>query len=301
MCHGPNDQLAADFPRGNNDPAQSVGLGAASAAAGSAAMAVVMSRSHGSPPAHRAQGTAAAPAALALAAVATQGATACRAFASPAPDFAFTRPVRPARPSVPVIASTAGLGAGAASALNALLVAEANAWVLVQAGARARARALGAVEKHNLPAGRRQTLAAAGFAAQAARALRRLPVLRTAAATALRAGNVAEITLTIGDIARYQASVRRSGIPSAMRALLVSLGLNASEIRHAQELLLATPQGSAAGDVLIAPLASATQATAVKRSGSALDSYAKAARKRPIVSSRPGPLTIPATRGRPRR
>ena len=102
-------------------------------------------------------GSAAIDSALnAIAAVEGQAAAAALAFGGGNPDRAFRRTVRVARVKAPRVVEGAGLDAASAAALNKLLAAEARAYALAAASAKALWRARAAKAKGQRAFARRQ-------------------------------------------------------------------------------------------------------------------------------------------------
>ena len=120
---------------------------------------------------------------VALAAVKGQAAAAALAFGEGKPDRAFRRTVRAARAKPPTVVAGTGLDAASAAALNKLFAAEARAYALAAASAKALWRARAAKARGQRALARRQLRASSKFAGQAASALKRVPALRSAAAS----------------------------------------------------------------------------------------------------------------------
>lgn len=256
----------------------------------------LVSQTAGSRGKHRARATASDPvgaALLALAAVDAQGAAAGAAFTDLHVDRAYKRRVVVAAPKLPKLAAGPGLDARSASSLNALLAAQAKAFALLAAAATSLARSRGALAKHDRTLARRQALASASFASQAAKALRRVPALRSAAAAALAAGGTAEVSATLAQVLALQSSVRARGVPSDLAGLLARLGVRGADLARVKQALLS---GSAGGPALIAPLADPAVARSIQGLAAALASYAKSARRAPIRTYRGEPLRIRGTR-----
>ena len=228
---------------------------------------------------------------LALAAVNAQGVAAGSAFADRKVDRAYRRRVVAARPSAPRIASGPGLDPAAARALERLLAAEAKGFALTLAAGKALARARGATSGHDVRAARRQVLAAADFAARAARALRPVPSLRGSAAAALRATGAAEVVISPAEVLALQAEVRVSGIPPALRDRLRRLGVRGEDLAPVRAGLLA---GSPGGAALIEPLADPARTRNLKAIATELARYAKSARRAPISRTRGLPKRLRA-------
>jgi hypothetical protein len=121
---------------------------------------------------------------IALAAVNGQAAAAALAFGEGKPDRAFRQTVRVARVRPPRVAEGPGLDAASAAALNKMVAAEAKAYALAAASAKALWRARAAKAKGKRALAKRQLRASSKFAGQAASALKRVPALRSAAASA---------------------------------------------------------------------------------------------------------------------
>jgi len=145
---------------------------------------------------------------VAIAAVNGQATAAQLAFNSGKRDPAFRRKVRPARIRVPRVSAGAGLDAASAAAISKWLAAEAKAWALAAASAKALWRARAAKVKGQRGFARSQLRQSAKFAGEAATALKRVQALRTAAANALTAGGVAEVTPTA--VSAFAAAVRNA-------------------------------------------------------------------------------------------
>jgi hypothetical protein len=220
---------------------------------------------------------------LALAAVNAQGVAAGSAFADRHVDRSYKRKVVAAKPSPPRIPSGVGLDPRAAKALEALLAAEANGFALVLASATALARARGATARHDLKAARKQTLAAAGFAGKAARALRPVPALRASALGALTSTGATEVVATPDQILALQTEVRAGGVPADLREQLRRLGVRGADLKRVRDALLA---GATGGPTLIAPLADAARTRNLRSIATELARYSRSARRTPISRSR---------------
>ena len=219
----------------------------------------------------------------ALAAVNGQGAAAMLAIREGKRDSAFRRNVTVARVKPPTLSAGAGLDAGSAAALNKLLVAEARANALIAAMAKALWRARAAHAKNNRAAAKRQLRASATFAAQAATALKRIQPLRTGAAKALTAGGVPEVFAFDEAIAAFVTEVQSSGIPASLRTPMGKLGVGTADLKRLRAGVLALPETSAVGPVLIAPLQNPQRATELKSLISELSKFSARARKHPIA------------------
>ena len=241
----------------------------------------------------------AADAIVALGAVQAQGALAADLLRSGPPDSRYRHAVRAHRPSLRPVAPGPGLDATAAQALNKLLAAEARAWSLLSAAATAYARSLGAIRASNARAARSQARAYGQFAGKAAKALRSVPGLRAAAAAALQSGGTPEVTMTARQVADFQASVRRGGLPADLRARLTQLGLGRAERRKVARLVLGTEPQRVAGDLLIAPLADASRRAALGTLAKLLARQAARSRKQPITVSKRRPRNVRGTAPRP--
>jgi hypothetical protein len=222
---------------------------------------------------------------LALGAVSTQGQVAALALGDHHRDSAYRTKVRAPRPSPPKIASGPGLPATAAAALQAVVTAEATGYAQLLACATALARARGALRHHNVSAARTQSRAAARFADNASRRLKRVPALRIAAAVALRTAGVAEVTVTLGQTSQLHDDVILHGIPSDLRAALQRLGVRGGDFGRARTALLGTPSS---GPVLIAPLMDSGRNQNLTALASSFSAFARAPRRQPILSTRPG-------------
>jgi hypothetical protein len=245
-------------------------------------------------------GTDAAPgpidAVVAIGAVSDLGRLAADRIRSRRPDKAFRRAVKAPSVRVKPIAAGPGLDAAAAKALTTMLAAEARAWALLYAAAIARARSLSALRHHKAGAARTQSRASAAFAAKAAKGLRRLPSLRTAAVAALRNSGTSEVTTTTADVKAFQDQVRSSGLPADLRARLSQLGLDRSEQRQVKKLILARLPASLAGNLLIEPLADPSNQAALRALAKQLSRIARRSRRHPITSHKPGPRVRQGTR-----
>ncbi len=232
---------------------------------------------------------------LALAAVDAQCAAAGIAFTDLHVDRSYRRKVVAAKPAPAKLQPGPGLDARAASALNALIAAEAKAFALLAASAKSLARARGAARKNDALLTRRQVRAAAAFAAQAAKALRRAAPLRAKAANALTATGTSEVTVSAGDLIALQAAVRTGGVPADLAAALKRLGVAGDDLKRVRKALLAQPSS---GGMLIAPLADTQRTQLLQALAAQLARYAKKARRNPIVRTRGEPLRIPGSPAR---
>jgi hypothetical protein len=233
---------------------------------------------------------------VAIGAVADLGALAAERIRSRRPDTGFRHAVRPPTARVRPIVAGQGLNAAAAKALTTMLVTEARAWALLYAAAVARARALSALRSHNMRAARAQSRASAAFAAKAAKALRRVPRLRAAAVTALRTSGTPEVTATAADIRAFQDAVRSNGLPHDLATRLSQLGLKRTERRRVAKLILARRADSLAGNLLIEPLADASNRAVLRTLAKRLSDIAARSRRHPITTHKPGPRRIPGSR-----
>jgi hypothetical protein len=231
---------------------------------------------------------------VALGAVGKLAALAYDRFSLSRPDSAYERRVKVAKPKLAPIASGPGLDPAAARALDTLLSAEARAWALLNAAAVARSRSLGAIRAGKLGPAGAQARAFGHLAGAGAKALRRLPALRTAAVAALHSGGTTEVTVTTDQVRAFQASVRTSGLPTDVRARLAQLGLGrADQKRIAGIVASASPQG---GPVLIAPIGDPTALAAIGKLARLLAKSAARSRRRPLVSSKGGPIKVRGVR-----
>jgi hypothetical protein len=203
--------------------------------------------------------------------------------------------VRARKPALAPISAGPGLDATAAQALNKLLSAEARAWTLVHAAAQAHARSLGAIRAHNARAAVSQARASGRFSAQAAKALRPLPGLRKAAASALQTAGTPEVTLSARQVLAFQGSVRRGGLPADLRARLNQLGLDSSDQKRIRALILGKEPERGSGSILIRPLADASTRATLGRLARLFARRAAHSRKQPITVSKAGPRTVRGT------
>ncbi len=250
-------------------------MGASSAAHGGGGSRSMMVAQSGSP--------AIDSALVALAAVSGQGAAAALAFGEGKPDRAFRRTVRVARVRPPTVVEGAGLDAASAAALNKLFAAEARAYALAAASAKALWRARAAKAKRQRALARRQLRASSKFAGQAASALKRVPPLRSAAASALTAGGVAEVTATEEQVTAFLAMVRSGAIPAPLRTALAALGVGSKDLKRLRAGLLTQTVTSGSGPALLEPLKDSTGARELKRAMSQLSQFSKRARRHPIA------------------
>ena len=145
-------------------------------------------------------------------------------------------------------------------------------------------RARGALRHHDGMAARRQVSAAAGFADKAARKLRGVTSLRSAAALAFRSTGTAEVIVSASHLSTVEAEVRAHGVPADLRAALARLGVSGGQLDGVRTALLID---SAGGPVLIVPLTDAGRTQNLKALASELAHFAGHARRNPIVRSRP--------------
>jgi hypothetical protein len=229
-------------------------------------------------------GSAAVDAALdALAAVNGQGAAAMLAIRDGKRDPAFKQKVTVARATPPKLSADAVLNARSVAALNKLLVAEAEAYALIAAMAKALWRARAAEAKQNSAAAGSQLRASATFAGQAVTALKHIQALRTAAAKALKAGKVAEVWAFDDGVKAFIAAVRSGGIPASLRTPMGKLGVGSVDLKRLRAGVLDQTVTSAVGPALIAPLEDPARAKDLKSLISELSKYAARARKHPIA------------------
>ena len=220
---------------------------------------------------------------VALAAVNGQAAAAQLAFGGGKRDPAFRRKVVVARVRAPTVAAGAGLDTTSAAAINKMLAAEAKAYALMAASAKALWRARAAKARGQRAFAKAQLRASSKFAGQAASALRRVPALRTAAANALTAGGVAEVTPTEDQVRGFLAIVKSSGIPAYLRPALGALGVTGADLKRVRSGLLDQTVTSGLAPALIAPLKDPEQAKEIKLLISRLSKYSTRARRHPIA------------------
>ena len=220
---------------------------------------------------------------LALAAVNGQGAAAMLAIRDGKRDPAFKQKVKVTRVRPPKLSPDAVLNTGSVAALNKLLVAEAEAYALIAATAKALWRARAAHAKKNSAAARSQLRASATFAGQAVTALKRIQGLRTAAANALKAGKVPEAWAFDPDVNAFIASVRSGGIPASLRSPMGKLGVGSADLKRLRAGVLEQATAPAVGPALIAPLLDKSRAKDLKSLISELSKYAVRAQKHPIA------------------
>jgi hypothetical protein len=231
----------------------------------------------------RSSSTAVSEALVALAAVNGQGAAAMLGIRDGKRDPAFKQKVTVARAKPPTLSADSVLNAGSAAALNKLLVAEAEAYALIAAMAKALWRARAAHATKNSAAASSQLRASAAFAGQAATALKRIPGLRTAAARALKAGKVPEAWAFDPAVNAFIASVRSHGIPASLRAPMGKLGVGSADLKRLREGVLDRAPSPAVGPALIAPLEDSGRTKDLRSLISELSKYAVRARKHPIA------------------
>ena len=219
----------------------------------------------------------------ALAAVNGQGAAAMLAIREGKRDPAYAQPVRVARATPPKLSGDAVLDAGSAAALNKLLVAEADAYALIAAMAKALWRARAAHAKQNSAAARSQLRASAHFSQQAVTALKRVRALRPATARALTAGQVPEVIATDAAVTTFIASVKSHGIPASLRAPMRKLGVDSAGLDRVRTGVLDQPSAAATGAILIAPLQDRTRAKDLDGLITELSKFSTRARKHPIA------------------
>lgn len=216
---------------------------------------------------------------LDLAAVNGLRTAAGRAFGDRPVDPAYHLKVVAARPRLPKLASGPGLDARAAKALDKLLAAQANAFAQALGAARSLARARGALAQADLKQASKQVRAATRFAERAAKALRGVPRLRAKAVARLTSGGATEVNASAAAVTALQASVESSGVPPDLAALLQALGADSDDLARVREALLVASPG---GPALIAPLADASDAEALKSMARELGRFARSARRNPI-------------------
>lgn len=219
----------------------------------------------------------------AFAAVDGQGAAAALAFREGKSDPAFRHTVRVARAKPPAVVAGPGLDAASAASINKLLAAEAKSYALAAASAKALWRMRAAKAKRQHRYAKTQLRASAKFAGQAASALRGVPALRTAAARALIAGGVAEVTPTEDQVNAFLATIKASGIPGYLRTPLAGLGVGSKDLARLRAGLLTQTVSTASGPALIAPLKDAALAKDLNRVISELAAFSKRARRHPIA------------------
>jgi hypothetical protein len=166
-----------------------------------------------------------------------------------------------------------------------MLTAEAKAYALVQAAATALAKGRSAVSKHQRVTARRQMRASAGFCSAAVKVLITLSGKRSKAAQALRAGGSQEIFMSSDGFAAFQDSVRASGLPADLVALMKSFGVTKGGLNRARAgvLVFGTQDPS---PVLISALTDAEQTKATSTLIAELNRFAKRARNSPTLPGR---------------
>jgi len=220
---------------------------------------------------------------VALAAVEGQAAAAALAFGEGKPDRAFRRTVRVGRVKPPTVVAGAGLDAASAAALNKLFAGEAKAYALAAASAKALWRARAAKAKGQRAFAKRQLRASSKFAGQAASALKRVPALRSAAASALTAGGVAEVIATEDQVTAFLAMVKSGALPADLRTALAGLGVGSKDLKRLRAGLLDQSMTSGVGPALIEPLQDSAGANDIKRVAAQLSKFSKRARRHPIA------------------
>jgi hypothetical protein len=218
-----------------------------------------------------------------LAAVDGQGAAAMLAIRNGKRDPNFRHRVTVARAKPPAVAADATLDAGSAAAINKLLAAEARAYALIAAMAKALWRERSAYARHDLAAAKSQLRASAKFAGQSVTALKRIQALRTAAAKALIAGAAPEVFASDSAVAAFIASVKSSGIPTSLRGPMSKLGVGSADLKRLRAGVLDQTVTSASGPVLIAPLQDQARASELKQLISELSKFSARARRHPIA------------------
>ena len=176
-----------------------------------------------------------------------------------------------------------GLDAASAAALNKLVAAEARAYALAAASAKALWRARAAKAKGQRALARRQLRASSKFAGQAASALKRVPALRSAAASALTAGGVTEVIATEDQVKAFLAMVKSGALPAPLRSALSALGIRSADLKRLRAGLLNQTVTSGAGPALIDPLKDSAAARDIRLVTAQLSKYAKRARRHPIA------------------
>ena len=164
-----------------------------------------------------------------------------------------------------------------------MAAAEAKAYALAAASAKALWRARAAKAKGQRASARRQLRTSSKFAGQAATALKRVPALRNAAANALTAGGVAEVTASEEQVTAFLAMVRSGSLPPQLRTALAGLGVSSKDLRRLRAGLLTQTVTSGSGPALIEPLKDSTGASELKKAISQLSQYSKRARRHPIA------------------
>jgi surface antigen len=220
---------------------------------------------------------------IAVAAVNGQAAAAALAFGEGKPDRAFRQKVRVARVRPPRVVEGPGLDAASAAALNKLLTAEARAYALAAASAKALWRARAAKAKGQRAHAKRQLRASSKFAGQAASALKRVPALRSAAASALTAGGVTEVTATEDQVTAFLATVKSGALLAPLRSALSALGVRSTDLKRLRAGLLTQTVTSGSGPALLEPLNDSAGARDLRLVTAQLSKYSKRARRHPIA------------------
>jgi hypothetical protein len=231
-------------------------------------------------------GASAAAAVAQMAAVNAQMGAALVAFSDGHRDGAFRATVKPATPKLPKLVAGDGLDAGSAAALTAMISAQARAAALIAAAASCLARQRSASAKHDRSHARRQLLASARFSSEAAKALKPILKLRQQAAAALEAGHAPEVYATADSVTAFVDQVRKTGLPSDLRAQLALVGVHSAadlaRVRKAMGDPLETVD-TIAGGALVAPINDTTLSFTFQTVATNLKIYATAARSHPIA------------------
>ena len=171
--------------------------------------------------------------------------------------------------------------AGAAQALNALFANQAAAFELVRVWVGSLERGQGAALARDEAWSKKQTLAAAGYAAAAAAALKREPGLRHAARAALAASGFKDPHFGADDVQRFQNQVATTGLPASYVALLRTVGLTNPQISDVRARILKANHGQLTGSFLTSLTAPLFLQLPVQLAGE-LERFAKRAKAKPL-------------------
>jgi hypothetical protein len=107
--------------------------------------------------------------------------------------------------------------------------------------------------------------------------------LRSAAASALTAGGVAEVIATEDQVSAFLAVVKSGALPADLRTALAGLGVGSKDLKRLRAGLLDQSMTSGVGPALIEPLKDSFGARDIKLVASQLSKFSKRARRHPIA------------------
>jgi hypothetical protein len=198
------------------------------------------------------------------------------------PDANYKIIATPNTPRLTRITSGPNVSTAAAQALDAFYANQVQAFTLLGAFVTSLERAEGAAVARSEEWARRQTLAAADYAAKAATSLKQDQILRIQAVSELQASGFQEISITARDVQNYQREVTARGLPSSLKTLLKQLGLTDQELLDVRSRILAADPNALAGPVFFAALVKPSLIISAYSLAASLEEFAQRAQAAPL-------------------